>query len=404
VPAPETIGAALQSISANKLRAGLTVLGIVIGVAAVITMVALGSGAQRAVDRSISSLGARLLSIYPGQVHPRGVASELRAALTVEDARALARDATLAVDVVPEIRQGVQIKYGNQNLNVNVIGTTDNFLAVKNYELRFGRMFTRGDGEARQRVAVLGSALPELLGFNAAALVDRTLFIRGIPFQIVGVLHEKGAEGSWSDPDEQILIPLQTAQYRVFGTDRLRSIGVQVAPGAPLEQAMVDIERVLRREHRILPGEDNDFRIRNRREVLSTRQEATRVFTYLLGSIAGVSLLVGGIGIMNIMLVSVVERTREIGIRKALGATRRSILTQFLVEAVALCLVGGLLGIALGGLGAVALARIAGWNTFVSPGAVALAFGFSAAVGICFGLWPARRAAGLSPVEALRHE
>jgi putative ABC transport system permease protein len=306
--------------------------------------------------------------------------------------------------VVPEIRQSLQIKYGNQNLNVNVVGTSENFLRVKNYLLHFGRMFTRGDGAARRRVAVLGSALPELLDVNAAALVDRPVFIRGIPFQIVGVLHEKGAEGSWADPDEQILIPLQTAQYRVFGSDRLRSIGVQVVAGAPLEQAMVEIERVLRREHGILPGEDNDFRIRNRGEVLATRQEATRVFSYLLGSIAGVSLLVGGIGIMNIMLVSVVERTREIGIRKALGATRRSILAQFLVEAVALCLVGGLLGIALGGLGAVGLARIAGWNTFVSPGAVALAFGFSAAVGLCFGLWPARRAARLSPVEALRHE
>jgi putative ABC transport system permease protein len=398
MPVPETVGAALQSIAANKLRAGLTVLGIVIGVAAVITMVALGS------DRSISSLGARLLSIYPGQVHSHGVASELRAALTVEDARALERGAGVGLEVVPEIRQSLQVKYGNQNLNVNVVGTSENFLRVKNYLLHFGRMFTRGDGAARRRVAVLGSALPELLGVNAAALVDRSLFIRGIPFQIVGVLHEKGAEGSWSDPDEQILIPLQTAQYRVFGSDRLRSIGVQVAAGAPLEQAMVEIERVLRREHGILPGEDNDFRIRNRGEVLATRQEATRVFSYLLGSIAGVSLLVGGIGIMNIMLVSVVERTREIGIRKALGATRRSILAQFLVEAVALCLVGGLLGIALGGLGAVGLARIAGWNTFVSPGAVALAFGFSAAVGLCFGLWPARRAARLSPVEALRHE
>jgi putative ABC transport system permease protein len=404
VPVPEAVGAALQSMTANKLRAGLTVLGIVIGVAAVITMVALGSGAQRAVDRSISSPGARLLSIYPGQVHSHGVASDLRAALVVEDARALARDATVPLDVVPEIRQPVQIKYGNQNLNVEVVGTSENFLNVKGYLLHAGRMFSRGDGEARRRVAVLGWALPELLGFNAAALVDRTLFIRGIPFRILGVLHEKGAEASWFDPDEQILIPLQTAQYRVFGSDRLRSIGVQVAAGAPLEQAMVEIERVLRREHGILPGEENDFRIRNRREILATQQEATRVFTYLLGSIAGVSLLVGGIGIMNIMLVSVVERTREIGIRKALGATRRSILTQFLVEAVTLCLVGGLLGIALGGLGALALSRIAGWNTFVSPGAVALAFGFSAAVGICFGLWPARRAAGLSPVEALRHE
>jgi putative ABC transport system permease protein len=400
----ETVEVAFQSIGVNPLRAALTMLGIIIGVAAVITMLALGTGAQRAIDERISALGTQLLTVYPGQSYRHGIASDLRVSLTTDDAQALARDASLIADVVPEIRQPLQVKYGNQNLNLNVLGTTSNFDEVRNYSVQFGKMFTRGDAEARQRYAVLGAAIPGMLGVSGAALIGQTLFIRAIPFEIIGVFDERGSDGSWSNPDERVLIPLQTAQYRVFGSDRLRSITVRVAEEVPLEQGMVDIERVLRREHKIGPGGENDFRIRSRREILTTQQEASEVFTYLLASIAGVSLLVGGIGIMNIMLVSVAERTREIGIRKALGATRRNILLQFLVEALVLCLLGGFFGIVLGGAGSLALARFAGWNTFFSPGAVGLAFAFSAAVGIFFGLWPARRAALLHPIDALRYE
>jgi putative ABC transport system permease protein len=400
----ETVDVAFQSIRAAKLRAALTMLGIIIGVAAVITMVALGTGAQRAIDERIAALGSKLLSIYPGQHYVRGVASDLWAPLTTDDAAALSRDAPLIGEVVPEMQGTLQVEYGGQNINVSVLGTTPNYDEVHNYHIDVGRMFTAGDDEARRRTAVLGSAVPGMLDADRVAAIGRTLFIRGIPFEIIGVLEEKGSEGSWWNPDEQILIPLLTARYRVLGSDRLRSISIQVADGVPLEQGMVDAERVLRREHRIFPGGENDFRIRNRQQLLTTQQEASQVFTTLLASIAGVSLLVGGIGIMNIMLVSVVERTREIGIRKALGATRINILMQFLVEALVLCLVGGLLGMILGGAGSVALARFAGWNTFISAGAVALAFAFSAAVGIVFGIWPARRAASLHPIEALRYE
>jgi putative ABC transport system permease protein len=246
--------------------------------------------------------------------------------------------------------------------------------------------------------------VPEMLGGNPAAMIHQTILIRGIPFEILGVLSSKGAAGGFTNPDEQILIPLQTAQYRVFGSKRLRSMGVQVKDGVPIEQGMVDLERVLRREHHIRPGGENDFTIRNQQDVLQTQQQATEVFTTLLASIAAVSLVVGGIGIMNIMLVSVTERTREIGVRKALGATRGNILLQFLIEALTLCILGGLIGVLLGAGTTVVLARVMKWNTLISGSAVVIAFGFSALVGLFFGIWPARRAAKLDPITALRYE
>jgi putative ABC transport system permease protein len=382
----------------------LTMLGIIIGVGAVITMVALGSGAQKAVEDRIAALGANVFTVFAGQGSRGGIRITDRTILSTDDYESLVRDGKLLKAVVPEMQQSLQVKYGNQNSNITVIGTTPNYLDVKNYTVPHGRMFTPGDDEARQRYAVLGAAVPRMLGGNPAAMIHQTLQIRGINFEIIGVLSEKGSAGGWSNPDEQVLIPLQTAKYRVFGSDRLRSMSVQVADGVPIQQGMVDLERILRREHRIRPGGENDFTIRNQQDILATQQETTQVFTTLLASIAAVSLLVGGIGIMNIMLVSVTERTREIGVRKALGATRANIMLQFLVEALALCLVGGLLGI-LAGIGtALALSRIMQWNTLISPIAVAVAFGFSALVGLFFGIWPARRAARLDPIVALRYE
>jgi len=400
----ETVAVALQSIRANMLRSVLTMLGIIIGVGAVITMVALGSGAQKAVQERIAALGANVFTVFAGQGRQGGIRITDRTILSTDDYEALRRDARLLKAVVPEMQQSLQIKYGNQNSNVNVIGTTSNYSEVRNYTVPHGRMFTSGEDEARMRYAVLGAAVPRMVGGNPAGMINQTLLVRGIPFEVVGVLSEKGSAGGFGNPDEQILIPLQTARYRVFGSNRIRSFSIQVADSVPVEQGMVDLERVLRRDHKIRPGAENDFTIRNQQDVLATQQEATQVFTSLLASIAAVSLLVGGIGIMNIMLVSVTERTREIGVRKALGATRTNIMMQFLIEALTLCLLGGMLGVLLGVGAAMLLSRVMQWNTLISPMAVGIAFAFSAAVGLFFGIWPARRAAKLDPITALRYE
>ena len=400
----ETVKVALSSIRANKLRSALTMLGIVIGVGAVIAVVALGTGAQKAVEDRINALGANVLTVYPGQSFMGGRSSDVRVSMTVDDADALRDDATLISAVVPELSRNMTVGYSNQNLNVSIVGTTPSFLAVKNFSVQYGKMFTTGDDAARQRYAVLGNSVPEMLNVNPASLLQQLISVGGQTFEVIGVLAKKGAAMAWQNPDEQILIPLNTARYRLMGTDRVRQISLKVREDVPLEQGMVDIERILRREHKIRPGGDNDFQIRNQQEILATQQQATEVFGLLLASIAAVSLIVGGIGIMNIMLVSVTERTREIGVRRALGATRINIMSQFLIEAVVLCLMGGLVGVLVGAGTARAMSQLLGWNTLISPTAVLVAFAFSAFVGLFFGLWPARRAANLNTIDALRYE
>ncbi|MCH8938269.1 MAG: ABC transporter permease [Gemmatimonadetes bacterium] len=399
----ETIGVAFGAIRANPLRSFLTMLGMVIGVGAVITMVALGTGAQAAVEEQIQSLGTDLLAIYPGQSFMHGVARGDRVSVTMDDAEALAIDGYALRAVVPEMSRRQQIEYGNANASVNVMASTAEYIEIQNQPIVAGKMFTEADSDQRRRVVVLGSSVPEMLGGNGVAMIGQQLSIRGIPFEIIGLLDEKGAQGH-NNPDEQVLIPLKTGQFRVFGTDRLRAITVQVVDPDSMTVAMIGIERVMRREHGIQPGAANDFQIRDRTEFLAAQQETTQTFTFLLAGIAAVSLLVGGIGIMNIMLVSVTERTREIGIRKALGARRRTILLQFLVEAVTLCMVGGTIGVLAGAGTAMALARFQGWNTLVSVESVVVAFVFSAVIGVFFGMWPARRAARMDPIVALGHE
>ena len=400
----ETVRVAISSIRDHKLRALLTMLGIIIGVAAVIAVVAIGTGAQRKIEARIQALGANLLTINPGQSFMMGRASDIRVSLTVKDAEALAQDAHLLTAVEPEMNRSLQVKYGNKNLNVNILGATPNFAQVRNFEVPYGRMFTEGDDGARQRYAVLGASVPTMLDVNPTALIHQTIQIRGQPFEVIGILNAKGSTGMGGNQDEQIVIPLSTARYRIFGTDRLRGIAVLVRDGYTLDQGMLDIERVLRREHKVRPGGDNDFQIRNQQDILSTQQDTANTFKVLLGSIAGVSLLVGGIGIMNIMLVSVTERTREIGVRKALGATKITVMQQFLIEALVLCLMGGALGILTGTGGAWLLKKLAGFDTIISPVSVAVAFAFSALVGLGFGLWPAWRAATLNTIDALRYE
>jgi putative ABC transport system permease protein len=405
----ETIGVALGALRANKLRSFLTMLGVVIGVGAVIAVVALGRGASQSVQARISALGTTLLSVSPGQIFaPGGVSSgNDRAPMTVSDATLLdsAAAAGGAISAVePEMQKQLQVQYLNTNTNTTVLGTTANYLDVRKYAIAYGKMFTPGDDRASKRVAVLGAAIPDNLGVPAQSLIDQNVRIGGFLFQVIGVLASKGNSGGFGNPDDQVLVPITTAQFRLFGTDRLRQIGVLAASEAQIPNAMADIQRILRREHRLRVGVPDDFQIRSQADFLSTLGETTQIFTFLLSGIAAVSLLVGGIGIMNIMLVSVTERTREIGVRKALGATPKNILLQFLIEAVVLCLLGGVGGIVFGWLGAVALAKFGNFNTSVAPSSILLAFFFSGFVGILFGVWPARRAASLDPIQSLRYE
>ncbi len=399
----ETINVALASIRANALRSFLTTLGIVIGTGAVITMVALGEGAQRAVQAQIERMGTNVLTIRPGQNMWGGVRGG-STRLEESDALALRDQMGAMYDIAPEAETRLQISYLRWNSSNQVVGTWPSFFDMHERHLEHGRVFNEGELQGRRRVAVLGYSIPEALSTPAALLVGREIQIRGIRFEVIGVLEEKGSMG-WENPDEQVYIPLSTALYRVMGNrDWLRAVYVAAPSPEELEPAWGEIDRIIRREHRIRATEDADFRIQQASDFLETLGETAETFTMLLVGIAGVSLLVGGIGIMNIMLVSVTERTREIGVRKALGATRKAILVQFLIEALVLCFLGGILGVGFGFGSAELVTRLYERDTAVAVQAVIVAMGFSVVIGLFFGIWPARRASTLDPIDALRYE
>jgi putative ABC transport system permease protein len=402
----DLVHVALSSLRATKARAFLTALGIVIGVAAVITTIALGSGAQRAVESQLDALGTDRLSITPGQSFARGVASAERAALKIDDAVALQTYAPNLKSIAPILSGRQQIKFAASNANVDVVATTAANASIERFEILKGRFFTDGEDAQRRRVAVIGADIPTEMKLelpDPTTLVGQEIQVRGVPFEIIGVLAPSNRDGR-GDPDETVFIPLNTGRDRVFGTDRLQSITVQLRDTRTPVPAILDIEAALRKVHHLRPGIPNDFRIQDNSQFLAARAEASATMTYLLAGIAAVSLIVGGIGIMNIMLVSVTERTREIGVRKALGATRKSVLAQFLLEAIVLCLTGGIAGVAVGYGASALLARLNGWVMEITPESVAIAVCFSAVVGVFFGVWPARRAAKLDPIEALRYE
>jgi putative ABC transport system permease protein len=359
------------------------------------------------VKERIASLGTTLLTITPGQQRGPGfVASSTdRAPLTLDDAEAIEVRAVTVAAVQPEMQRSLQVVYENRNTNTQVVGVTANYLEVRRFAIESGRMFRYSEDVARRRVAVLGPQVVADLGVvPPEAMVGAPIRISGIQFEVVGILASKGTGGGFSNPDDQILVPIQTARYRLVGSNRLRAINVLAPSEEQIPVTMAEVQRIIRREHRLRAGQEDDFQVRNQSDFLATLGETTQIFGLLLAGIAIVSLIVGGIGIMNIMLVSVTERTREIGVRKALGATKTNILLQFLIEALVLCLMGGLVGIALGAGSAMFLHAAFKWNTSVGPSSVLVAFAFSAAVGILFGVWPARRAASLDPIEALRYE
>jgi putative ABC transport system permease protein len=402
----EIVSVALGALRANKLRSFLTMLGVVIGVGAVIAVVALGRGAQESVNARISSLGTTLLSVFPADIRQGGVASGTdRAVMRISDAAALDSAGGDIAAVEPEMSRNLQVQMGTMNTNTQILGTTPNYLEVRKYEIGAGRMFTDQENKATRKVVVLGPQVMNNLGVtNPPDIVGQAVKIGGMDFEVIGVLVSKGAGSGFQNPDDQALIPIQTAQFRVLGTDRLRQIGVLASSEDKINDAMAQVQKTLRRVHRLRPGKDDDFQIRIQSDFLNTLGETTQIFTFLLSGIAAVSLLVGGIGIMNIMLVSVTERTREIGVRKALGATSKNILLQFLIEAIVLCMLGGIIGIIFGWGGAIALAKFGNFNTSMSMSSVIIAFFFSAFVGVAFGVWPARRAAKLDPIQSLRYE
>ena len=385
-------------------------LGIVIGVAAVIAMVGVGTGATARIQAQIQSIGSNLIIVLPGSLSSNGVrlGSGAVATLTEDDAKAIAAECPSVSAVAPSVRGGVQVVYGNNNWATTVQGVTPDYMTIRDYTMLSGLFFTDQDVDAAAKVAVLGETVVQNL-FGNSDPTGQVAIIKNVPFTVVGVLTPKGQSPSGQDQDDIILLPISTAKQKVLGTNKanakaVSTLMVQASGPAAMDQAQQEMEALLRERHRILDGEEDDFTIRNLTEVFAAQESSAQVMSILLGAIASVSLIVGGIGIMNIMLVSVTERTREIGLRQAVGAKTRDILSQFLVEAVTLSVLGGMIGIVIGLAASALISHFAQWSTQVSPLSILMAFVFSALVGVFFGYYPARKAAYLDPIEALRYE
>ncbi|MBI2527477.1 MAG: ABC transporter permease [Candidatus Rokubacteria bacterium] len=404
------VQSAIRALRANLLRTLLTMLGVIIGVGAVIAMVSVGTGAQARVAEQIQSLGSNLIMVRPGAVTQRGARLGRGTRLTIseDDARAIQAEVSDVVVAAPMVRGSLQAEYGNLNWATTVHGVTPEYFEARDWDVTTGRLFSAEEAAGAARVVLVGQSVAGDL-FAGADPVGQIVRVNKVPFTVVGVLEPKGQSSSGQDQDDVLLVPITTARARVLGTSRsnpgaVHAIAVKLAAAEGMTDAEEQMRQLLRQRHRLKPNEEDDFSLRNLADVLEAQEESSRVLTLLLAAIASVSLLVGGIGIMNIMLVSVVERTREIGLRMAVGARARDILRQFLLEAVTLSLVGGGLGAALGTAVSIGIGHLAGWTIILPPEAIAVAVGFAAVVGVFFGFYPARRAARLDPIEALRYE
>ena len=401
---------AVRALRVNKLRSILTMLGIIMGVAAVIAMISVGSGAQARIAEQIQSLGASMLVVLSGSSTSGGVRLGAGSQLTIteEDAWAIKREIPSVEAAAPTMRGSAQVVWGNLNWSTQIQGTTPEFFEARDWPVVAGQAFSQEAVDGATKVAVLGETVARNL-FADSDPVGQVIRIKKVPFTVVGILGKKGQTTWGQDQDDVILVPLSTAKRKVLGVSQAnaRSVGaisVKVREGEDMKDAETQTRELLRQRHRLQPYQDDDFNIRNLAEYAAAQEESSRVMTILLAAIASVSLLVGGIGIMNIMLVSVTERTREIGLRMAVGARGRDILMQFLVEAVTLSLIGGTIGVVVGLVTSYTIPYFAGWRTLVRPEAIVIAFGFAAAIGIFFGFYPARKAASLNPIEALRYE
>jgi len=399
----ELVRLALARLAVSRLRAALTMLGIIIGVASVIALVAVGNGATSGITTQLESLGTNLLTVTPGATTTglvRGAAGS-STTLTTDDSTAIAALPGVAA-VAPAAQTQEVVVSGDLNTTTTILGTTSDYAQVRNFDIWQGSFLNDAEVASGVRVAVVGATTADDLGLDASS-IGSTIYVDGLPFQVVGILQSKGSVG-FANEDDQVIVPLPAVQKYFTGSGSVRSVSVSVATADQMTNVTDEITTLLRDRHDLAPTDDNDFTIANQAQLLSTVGNVTGILTALLAGIASISLIVGGIGIMNIMLVSVRERTREIGIRKAIGARRRDILLQFLIEALTLSVLGGLIGIVAGVLVSAGIDRAAGWPLVIAPQTLFLAVGFSAAVGIVFGVWPARQAAVLDPIAALRYE